>query len=198
MSFFRNFFDFVSEHRTAALVSCIVIIVIATIVSVRIAFRTGLDMPAAYPVWFYDETTEKLFVGTSHDIPPIKPPSSNTAADGRPAGVRAYVYGCSRCDEVGRVIVYLERFTEDAQEASLEMMKARARGETNRFRELQARVDAGREVRGTYDQSWSRADRVVVEAMGEQGAVTYLGQLMNAFAETCEEHDATPQPCTPE
>lgn len=71
--------------------------------------------PLIERVWFYDVTTNKVFVGSTNDLPPIKPPSG-AEVDGEPAGVRVYKYGCGDCSEP--FLAYLLKYTQDALKAS--------------------------------------------------------------------------------
>jgi hypothetical protein len=196
--FIRDLADRLSEHRVAALAGCIFIILVVIVIIVRSVFSSGITMPAAYPVWLYDENTDRLYVGSSHDIPPVAAPSKSNASDGRPAGVRAYVFGCGRCDEVGRVVVYLERFTPDAQDAMRDLMRARVRGETNRYRELQQRVEAGREVRTPETHIWASATDVVGRSVEDDSPINRLESILNSFSDTCERMDARVKPCSPD
>lgn len=49
-------------------------------------------------VYFMDLTNGTLFVAPEELVPPIPTPSGKTTPDGRPAGVRAYLYTCGKCD----------------------------------------------------------------------------------------------------
>lgn len=59
--------------------------------------------------WYYDLNTGKLFTARI-ESPPIDAPSGKLP-DGKPAGVRAHVYSCGRCDlEADRQVAWLETF----------------------------------------------------------------------------------------
>jgi hypothetical protein len=58
--------------------------------------------------WFYDLNTGKLFVAESDTVPPIDAPSG-AMPDGKPAGVRAYVFSyADEPNETNRFIGFLE------------------------------------------------------------------------------------------
>ena len=72
------------------------------------------------PVYFYDLNTGQLFPGMSSDVPPIPAPSGglvlNNQVTERPAGVKAYVYSCTDCeDESSQFIGWLEMYTPDVK-----------------------------------------------------------------------------------
>lgn len=48
--------------------------------------------------WFMDVTDGSLFAAPEELVPPIPTPSNRAAPDGRPAGVRAYIYACDDCE----------------------------------------------------------------------------------------------------
>ncbi|MCX5659803.1 MAG: hypothetical protein NTW19_08790 [Planctomycetota bacterium] len=73
-----------------------------------------LREPPAPPVsrlaWFYDLNTDNLFAANA-ESPPIDAPSG-PQRDGKPAGVRAYVFACGDCAaEKERQVAWLETFT---------------------------------------------------------------------------------------
>jgi hypothetical protein len=94
--------------------------------------RTATTRPRAVrpgkPVdmFYYDLKSEKenpmerLFIGPSNELPPIKTPSGKQMANGEEAGVRAYVFTCGDAkDRSTWFIGYLEFFTLEAREARI-------------------------------------------------------------------------------
>lgn len=69
--------------------------------------------------WYYDLNTNRLFPGPNKALSPIQAPSG-PMDDGSNAGVRAYVFACSSCEQEGdRVIGYLEKYTPEGREQLL-------------------------------------------------------------------------------
>lgn len=69
-------------------------------------------------VWFYDTTTGSLFVEMSDRVAPIESPAKSRESEGKPTGVRAYLFSCGSCsDEKERFIGYFETHTKAAQDA---------------------------------------------------------------------------------
>lgn len=71
--------------------------------------------------WFYDLETKTLFAGPINQYPPIDTPSGKKI-DGRPAGVRAWVFACDGAcdDENNHVILYLEQYSPELHRRLLE------------------------------------------------------------------------------
>jgi len=68
--------------------------------------------------WFYDLNTKELFTAKISKLPPIKAPSG-PLPDGKPAGVRAYVFSCNDPNktETSTVIGFLEMFSSEGKES---------------------------------------------------------------------------------
>src|ERR1043166_9257105 len=81
------------------------------------------EPPPPRRAWYYDLNTRRLFSGGLGLLPPIDAPSG-PLADGRPAGVRAYVFGCKSCRESERFIAYLETYTEQARAQDWSMQQS--------------------------------------------------------------------------
>lgn len=76
--------------------------------------RSGIPSPStASAFWYYDLNTKKPFRSKTLMCPPIEAPSG-PAADGAPAGVRAYVFSCGSCVGAEDSPIYIETFTPEA------------------------------------------------------------------------------------
>jgi len=78
-------------------------------------FYFQYGMPSAPAVsrasWYYDLHTRKLFAANL-ESPPIDAPSG-VQVDGKPAGVRAYVFSCGDCAiDLQRTLAWLETFDD--------------------------------------------------------------------------------------
>lgn len=62
-------------------------------------------------LWYFDLNTQQLFAAADQ-VPPIAAPSG--PIDGKPAGVRAYVYACGTCDPATNKTGWLETFPPEA------------------------------------------------------------------------------------
>lgn len=85
------------------------------------------DDPFAFE-YLYDLNTGELYLGSSASIPPTDAPSGDLVVDGQstgqPAGVRAYVYSCTSCDDRDALsIAWLETFTIETRETMRRDMK---------------------------------------------------------------------------
>lgn len=65
--------------------------------------------------WYYDLNTKTTFIAKQTHLPPVEGPTG-PAPDQSPAGVWAYVYTCSTCDEPkNRFIAWIEKLTPQAK-----------------------------------------------------------------------------------
>ena len=102
--------------------------------------------------WFYDLNTGKLFVAKSGQTPPIGAPSG-PLPDGRPAGVRAYVFSYSyELNEAERFIGFLETVDPNAEKGVWESVKSRA--------DSAKQWGRGRLIRRVEDTKWVPANSV--------------------------------------
>jgi hypothetical protein len=100
--------------------------------------------------WFYDLNTGKLFVAKTGQTPPIKAPSG-PLPDGRPAGVRAYVFSYSyEPNEAERFIGFLETVDPNAEKGVSEPVTSKA-DSSKQWRQ-------GRLIRRVEDTKWVPAD----------------------------------------
>jgi len=100
--------------------------------------------------WFYDLNTGKLFVAKSGQIPPIKAPSG-PLPDGKPAGVRAYVFSYSyEPNEAERFIGFLETADPNAEKGVSASAEPRA--------DSAKQWGRGRLVRKVEGAKWVPAD----------------------------------------
>jgi hypothetical protein len=75
--------------------------------------------------YFYDMDTDKVFVSSAGDIPPINVPGSTGA---KPMGARAMVFACHDCkDEKDRFVGWVEVYTPETK-AKLEDVSHQSRG----------------------------------------------------------------------
>ena len=78
-------------------------------------FRKPSQQPIPGAI-YYDLSTQQTFTATTgqrNPLPPIEAPSG--PFNGKPGGVRAWVYACGDCRvEANRQIVWLDQFTESA------------------------------------------------------------------------------------
>jgi hypothetical protein len=73
--------------------------------------------------FYYDIQTGKLFPGPVEEFPPIATPDKSILPGGTPAGVRANVFSCLRCNEHEWYIGYLETYLPKAKEVQIRMNK---------------------------------------------------------------------------
>ena len=86
-------------------------------------FRGNPHVGVSGEAYFYDLNNGTVFVAAASSIPPIETPSGN-GPEGKPAGVRAYIYSCDedyadfrgmtadQVEESGAFIGYLEKRTD--------------------------------------------------------------------------------------
>ena len=116
-------------------------------------------------VWFYDLNTKKLFVANGDNIPPIDAPSGKLA-DGRPAGVRAYVFSYVDDPKESECFIgYLEKFTPEGEQMIASILKSKSKVTSQMARQL----NKNRFVRRVADNDWYSADsqegRLVLEQL---------------------------------
>jgi hypothetical protein len=100
--------------------------------------------------WFYDLNTGKLFAARSGRTPPIEAPSG-PLQDGKPAGVRAYVFSYSyEPNEAERFIGFLETVDPNAEKSAFERVTSKANG-SKQWRQ-------GKLIRRIEDAKWVPAD----------------------------------------
>ena len=109
-----------------------IIAVVALAVAIIVVFWTGSRGTPHGPadVYFVDQNTGNIFVGTSNERAPIRAPSDGP---GQASGLRVHIYSCDECprDLRGRnidemtgpdlYVAYLERYTEEALEVLRDM-----------------------------------------------------------------------------
>jgi len=113
--------------------------------------------------WYYDLNTGKLFIAKSDLIPPIEAPSG-PLPDGKPAGVKAYVFSYTyEPNESERFIGFLETFTSEARKNQSKSAKSKAGSAA----ELIKQWGQGRLVRRVEDEQWYAANsdegRAIIE-----------------------------------
>ncbi len=85
--------------------------------------RTSFPPPASpiTQVFYYDIMTGKLFPGPLEEYPPIATPDKSVLANGSPAGVKANVFSCGKCDASQWHIGYVETYLPEAREIQIRM-----------------------------------------------------------------------------
>ncbi len=109
--------EFMNRHSVLVVIVSVVVMFLA----VMYAFN-GTGGGTARPpteLYFYDTMTGELFVASAKEYPPINTPSQ--AAGSKPAGVRANVFSCGKCNEKEWYIGYLETYTPEAKEVQLKL-----------------------------------------------------------------------------
>ena len=87
----------------------LVVVAVVVITGCLLRLRQQPAIRSAGKLWFYDLNTGELFESSSEKLPPIDAPSAKPAADGRPAGVIAHVWGCGSCEDKSKwFVAYLE------------------------------------------------------------------------------------------
>lgn len=142
------------------------IIISITIASVLILLVViGLSMPEKTVTmvkeykkeWFYDLNTGKLFVAESDVVPPIDAPSG-ALPNGKPAGVRAYVFSYAyEPNETNRFIGFLEIPNPEVKKEGPEFISSGASGAK--------RWGQGRLIRRVDDEQWVPADSIEGQAI---------------------------------
>lgn len=111
---------FIGKHPGVVLIGALLMIGLA---GALLALQTRRPPPPIGKSYFYDLSTGALFVADDTRVPPIMAPSGKRSADGKPTGVRAYVFSTGDCAEVSkRFIGYLEMYTPRAQATLLSRM----------------------------------------------------------------------------
>lgn len=98
------------KHAAASLLATAGIL-IGIILIVRAAAPSDAS-PTAWPnAWYYDLNTKKLFVARQTNLPPVEGPTGQTP-EHTPAGVWAYVYSCTSCDNPqNHFVAWIEKLT---------------------------------------------------------------------------------------
>lgn len=102
--------------------------------------------------WFYDLNTGKLFVAKAGQTPPIEAPSG-PLPDGRPAGVRAYIFSYKyEPNESERFIGFLETVDPNAEKSVSKSVNFRA--------DSARQWGQGRLIRRLEDAKWVPANSI--------------------------------------
>lgn len=144
----RHFRDAVKKRPV---IGFAILIVPLGVVAGVVWAMTGEDHNAKYRVdhlWFYDMNTKKLFQVNAGTSPPIDAPSGKPFEE-KPAGVRAYVYGCGGCGDT--FIGYLETNHEKAKEIF-------DQSEKHDSKTLGAARKMGTYIRAVDGEAWVRPD----------------------------------------
>ncbi len=124
--------------------------IVLLLVCLGVIYRTlsgGGGGPRIVDIYFYDLGSGEVFIGPSDSLPPIDAPSG--PYNGKPAGVRAYVFSCTDCsDENSRFVGYLETYTDEAKAALTS-------GEAPDAYEY---YDGGRLIKRPDEEGWARAE----------------------------------------
>jgi len=127
--------DWMNNNPAIVTIGAVLVLVVCLVLIIMRV--TGGNPSRNMDLYFYDRNTEKVFVATSKQDPPIETDSGSY--DGEPAGVRIHIYGCGECDEnfegmtpeqieeAEGMVGYLEKYTPDAKEA----MQADNNGQPN-------------------------------------------------------------------
>ncbi|MBN1816343.1 MAG: hypothetical protein JW828_03225 [Sedimentisphaerales bacterium] len=97
------------------------LLLIVVVISLLIGGPEGASTEQIKRIWYYDLNTKQLFAAKATQIPPIAAPSGPTS-EGKPAGVRAYVFASEPGAEP--FIAYLETLAPDADPSAYERAHA--------------------------------------------------------------------------
>ena len=121
-----NVREWLTEHATAVAVTAVVVFVLALLAIFIQTTDRSAPVSLGDTVYFYDLNSGDLFPAARDEIPPIE--SSSGPHEGKPAGVRAYIFTCGECTPKQWTIGYLETFTDEAR---LALLKERRMQEAN-------------------------------------------------------------------
>lgn len=141
-----------SESRTVtAFVSLVVVLTCGYFIFHRTVGSQAIPTTPWANAWFYDLNTKQLFVAKQTNLPPVDSPTGQTAEQ-TPAGVWAYVYTCTTCDDPkNQFIAWIEKLTPQAKSelhAMISSMK-HGYGEINPFETLNLWDQNGRLIAST-------------------------------------------------
>jgi hypothetical protein len=85
------------------------------------AALTPVPPPPITEVYYYDTVTGELYKGPVKEFPPIATPKGSLDGQGLPAGVKANVFSCGKCEASEWYIGYLETYTPEAREAEIRL-----------------------------------------------------------------------------
>ncbi|NQU09161.1 hypothetical protein HQ590_00095 [bacterium] len=149
-----------ASHRSLVLGAVAAVVLIAATIHLVWQIRGPRGLAAPSQDWFYDLNTQQLFAAPLGTIPPVAAPSG-PLPDGKPAGVRAYVYSCGACEPAALYVAYLETYTNEARArwmaaAQQGTSAADMPGDPNQPFELLAQPEdmSGILVRGPDDAEW--------------------------------------------
>ncbi len=147
--------------RIVVCVTCVCVLIFLVVV-------IGILIPDKPPkieeykkTWFYDLNTGKLFVAKSDLFPPIEAPSG-PLPNGKPAGVRAYVFSYSNNpNESNRFIGFLEKLTPQGREYAAAFRESKDNVTPEAIRQW----NKGRLIRRPQDQQWFSAETSQAKAI---------------------------------
>jgi hypothetical protein len=135
--------------------------------------------------YYYDLSSNKLFVHIDSDVPPIVAPEQT---EGDPMGVRAHVFSCGKCDEPSSLYVgFLEMYdpkTDAGKQFRIFRELLASKGPSAEAAEAEDKAEAGRLVSRGAGESWVQADSEAGQRVIANGA------------RDCESGEA-PKPCGP-
>lgn len=109
--------SWINRWSSQVTVVAIVLLGLALFIVIKTGRPAGYSTPVS--VYYYDLNTGELFAALSTEIPPIEAPSG-PLPNGKPAGVRAFVYSCGDCsDPAQRRVAWLEKYTARAKARAL-------------------------------------------------------------------------------
>lgn len=115
-----------TRPRLIGLIAAALLLIIAVVYAISQMGGPGGTPAAQQPsqVWYFDLGDNQLFPGDPEALPPIAAPSGGQQESGTPAGVRAHVYACGSCADVGvDDIAFLEQYDPDALDAIRQFMQ---------------------------------------------------------------------------
>jgi hypothetical protein len=110
------------SKKTAVKVGVAVVALILAGVVLAVTMRGGTAEPLqSDQQYFLDLGTDTLYAVPAGVEPPQTPPSNHQEAEGRPGGVRAYVFTCGACTESEMFVGYIETYTPQTAKAMAEL-----------------------------------------------------------------------------
>ena len=124
------------SFNSTLVTSASIVLLVAALITTMAHLEPAKPLPGTQD-YFYDLNTGQLFTDERTYIPPIEAPSGPLIENGvltdKPAGVRAYVYSCSNCENrASRFIAYLETFSDHANALLSDRESVIPRGMTGR------------------------------------------------------------------
>ena len=169
-------------NNNSAVATLVAVVVLVISLAILVYTGGGGSRVTEIDLYYYDLNTGELFTASSRLIPPIEAPSGPTP-EGEPAGVRAYLYSCSDCDdESTHRIAWLERYTPEAKQRIENYRNNPEQFAEEAYYEMEMQQD--HQVRRPEDNQW-------------QNINTQAGQQIMEIAMQCPEGQR-PQICYPD